>query len=79
MRWPHGELGAWGRFSQLITVFRCCALPFKHFKKKASHPNIYHTVKSMARQGSVDNQGLGLRHKRSEAELGGFQAGVGDA
>lgn len=34
------ELKAWGSISWLMTVLRCCALPFKLFKKKNTYPNL---------------------------------------
>ena len=49
------------------------------FKKKASYSNIYHLVKSMAREGSMDRQELSLQDKKFEAEPSGFQVEVDDA
>ena len=54
-------------------------LAIKHFKKKASYSNIYHLVKSMAREGSMDRQELGLQDKNFEAEPKGIQVDVDDA
>ena len=54
-------------------------LAIKHFKKKASYSNIDHLVKSMAREGSMDRQELGLQDKNFEAEPKGIQVDVDDA
>ena len=75
---PLGELGAWGRFSVSNCVQMLC-LAIKHFKKKSSYSNIYLLVNSMAREGSMDRQELGLQDKKFEAEPRGIQVDVDDA